>query len=87
MDVAILLGGAIRRPKNLPMFEKVCFSNMGTFFDDCFDILKKCATGKMEVFEGSFYIDFYIPNMSHIKLNFIGFSRRFIPRNFNIILA
>ena len=87
MDVAILLGEPIRRPKNIPMFEKVSFSNMGTFFDDFLDILKKCATGKMDVFEGSFHIDFYIPNMSHIKIIFMGISHRNIPRNFPIILA
>ncbi len=28
----------------------------------------------MEVFEGSFYIDVYIPNMSHIKINFLRIS-------------
>ena len=87
MDVAILLGEPIRRPKNIPMFEKVCFSNMGAFVDDLFDIFLKCATGKMEVFEGSFYIDSYIANMSHIKFNFIGISHRNLPRDFPIILA
>ena len=87
MDVAILLGEPIRRPKNIPMFEKVCFPNMVTFLDDVFYIFKKCATGKMEVFEGSFYIDFYIPNMSHIKFNFMEIYHRTLPRNFPIILA
>ena len=40
MDVAILLGEPIKRPKNVPVFEKVCFSNMGTFVDYFFDIKK-----------------------------------------------
>ena len=87
MDVAILLGEAVKRLKNLPMFEKVCFSNMGTVFGDLVDIFLKCDTGKMAVFEGSFYIDFYVPNMSHIKFNFMGISHRNFPRNFPIILA
>ena len=87
MDVAILLGEPIQRPKKLPMLENICFSNMVAFFDDFSDIFKKCATGKMEVFEGSFYIDFYIPNMSHIKFNFIGISLRNFPRIFPIIPA
>ena len=41
----------------------------------------------MEVFEGSFYIEFHIPNMSHIKIDFMGISPRNFPRNFPIILA
>ena len=87
MDVAILLGEPIRRPKNIPMFEKVCFSNMGTFLTIVLTFFFKCATGKMEVFEGSFHIDSYIPNMSHIKFNFMGISHRNFPMNFPIILA
>ena len=61
---------------------------MGTFVDDFFPtFFFKCATGKMEVFEGSFYIDFYIPNMSHTKFNSMGITRGICPRNFPIILA
>ena len=41
----------------------------------------------MELFEGSFYIDFYIPNMSHVKFNFMGIFHRSSPWNFPIILA
>ena len=38
--------GACKKAKKLPMFEKVCFSNMGTFFDDFFDIFKKVPQAK-----------------------------------------
>ena len=41
----------------------------------------------MEVFEGSFHIDVYIPNMSHIKINCMGISHRNPPRNFPINLS
>ena len=46
---------------------------MGALFDYGLGIWKKGATGKMEVFEGPFYIALRIPNMSHIKINGIGF--------------
>ena len=70
MDVAILLGEAIRRPKNPSVFKKVCFSNMGTFFDDLFDISKKVPPAKWRYLK-VLSIDFYIPNMSHIQIMFI----------------
>ena len=49
--------------------------------------LKKNATGKMDVFEGSFHIDYYIPDMSHIKMNCMGIPHRNLPRIFHINLS
>ena len=68
MDIVSLLGEAMRRQKNVPVFEKVLFSNIPAFFPSFFGLFPKSAWGKMEVFNISFMLRGYILKISHIWL-------------------
>ena len=48
------------------------FKTLGVLLTICLTFFLLSATGKMNVFGRSFQISYYILNMSHIKINFIG---------------